>query len=81
MTSRFDDSRDPTVAAQLAEQHQQEDVYFYTAFHPYSASSPAGGGASTALDATATPGERHFRFSRLPWMPRTERRWRSMGQR
>ena len=60
MTSRFDDSRDPTVAAQLAEQNQQEDVYFYTAFHPYSASSPAGDGASTALDATATQGKGIF---------------------
>ncbi len=60
MTSRLDDSRDPTVAAQLAEQNQQEDAYFYTAFQPYSASSPAGGVASTSLDATATQGKGIF---------------------
>jgi quinol-cytochrome oxidoreductase complex cytochrome b subunit len=43
MTSRLEDSRDATVAAQLAEQNQQEHAYFYSAFKPYSAPSPSGG--------------------------------------
>ncbi len=60
MTSRLDDSRDPTVAAQLAEQNQQEHVYFHAAFQPYSASSPSEGAASAPLDATAAKGKGIF---------------------
>jgi len=60
MTSRLDDSRDPIVAAQLAEQKQQEEVYFHSAFQPYSASSTAGGVASTPLDATSALGKGIF---------------------
>ena len=60
MTSRLEDSRDPIVAAQLAQQKQQEEVYFYAAFQPYSASSPSGGVASTSLDATAAQGKGIF---------------------
>ncbi len=60
MTSRLDDSRDPTVAAQLAEQNRQEDVYIHAAFLPYSASSPAEGVASTPLDAIAAQGKAIF---------------------
>jgi ubiquinol-cytochrome c reductase cytochrome b subunit len=60
MTSRLDDSRDATVAAQLAEQDQQEHAYFYSAFKPYSAPSPSGGVASTSEDPTVAQGKGIF---------------------
>ena len=60
MTSRLDDSRDATVAAQLAEQDQQEHAYFYSAFRPYSAPSPSGGVASTSEDPTVAQGKGIF---------------------
>jgi len=60
MTSRLEDSRDATVAAQLAEQDQQEHAYFYSAFKPYSAPSPSGGAASTSEDPTVAQGKGIF---------------------
>ena len=60
MTSRLEDARNPIVAAQLAEQSQQEEVYFYAAFQPYSASPSSGGAATTSLDATAAQGKGIF---------------------
>ena len=60
MTSRLDDSRDANVAAQLAEQDQQEHAYFYSAFKPYSAPSPSGGVASTSVDPTVAQGKGIF---------------------
>jgi ubiquinol-cytochrome c reductase cytochrome b subunit len=60
MSSHLADSRDPAVAAQIAQQTQQEDVYFHAAFQPYSASSLSGEGASTPLDATAAHGKALF---------------------
>ena len=60
MTSRLQDSRDPIVAAQLAEQNQEEHAYFYSAFKPYSAPSPSGVVVSTSLDSTATGGKAIF---------------------
>ena len=60
MTSRLEDSRDDTVAAQLAEQDQQEHAYFYSAFKPYSAPSPSGGVASTSEDPTVAQGKGIF---------------------
>jgi ubiquinol-cytochrome c reductase cytochrome b subunit len=60
MTSRLEDSRDATVAAQLAEQDQQEHAYFYSAFKPYSASPPSGGVGSTSEDPTVAQGKGIF---------------------
>ena len=60
MTSRLEDSRDPTVAAQLAQQSRVEDVDFHTAFRPYSAPSSPAGVASTALNTTAAEGKGIF---------------------
>ena len=60
MTSRLDDSRDATVAAQLAEQDQQEHAYFYSAFKPYSTPSPSGAVASTSEDPTVAQGKGIF---------------------
>ncbi|MGB8959427.1 MAG: cytochrome b N-terminal domain-containing protein [Candidatus Aminicenantales bacterium] len=60
MTSRLEDARDPIVAAQLAEQNQQEEVYFYAAFQPYSASSPSRGVATMPVDAAAAQGKGIF---------------------
>jgi ubiquinol-cytochrome c reductase cytochrome b subunit len=60
MTSRLEDSRDATVAAQLAEQDQQEHAYFYSAFKPYSAPSPSGRVASTSEDPTVAQGKGIF---------------------
>ncbi len=60
MTSRLADSRNPNVAAQLAQQNQQEGVEFYAAFHPYSAAQPSAGTTSTSLDATAAQGKGLF---------------------
>jgi len=60
MTSRLQDSRDPIVAAQLAEQNQEEHAYFYSAFKPYSAPSPSGVVVSTSLDSTAAGGKAIF---------------------
>jgi ubiquinol-cytochrome c reductase cytochrome b subunit len=52
LTSRLEDSRNPIVAAQLAEQDQQEHLYFYSAFQPYSASPPSDGVAPTSTGST-----------------------------
>ena len=60
MMSRLEDSRDPTVAAQVAEQNQQEHLYFYSAFQPYSAPSPSEGVAPTSTDATVAEGKGIF---------------------
>jgi ubiquinol-cytochrome c reductase cytochrome b subunit len=60
MSSRLEDSRDPTVAAQIAEQNRQEDVYFHSAFQPYSPSSPSGGDTSTPLNVIAAQGKGIF---------------------
>jgi ubiquinol-cytochrome c reductase cytochrome b subunit len=60
MTSRLEDSRNPIVAAQLAQQAQEEEVYFYAAFQPYSGVSPSAAAASPALDATAAQGKGIF---------------------
>ncbi|MHB8078120.1 MAG: c-type cytochrome [Candidatus Krumholzibacteriia bacterium] len=60
MTSRLEDSRNPIVAAQLAQQAQEEEVYFYAAFQPYSGVSPPAAAASPALDATAAQGKGIF---------------------
>ena len=59
MSSRLADARNPNVAAQLAQQNQQENVEFYAAFHPYSAEA-AGGTASTSNDATVAQGKGIF---------------------
>jgi ubiquinol-cytochrome c reductase cytochrome b subunit len=62
MTSRLEDSRNPIVATELAQQAQEEEVYFYAAFQPYSgvspsaAAAPPASGASTPPPATAAPG-------------------------
>ncbi len=60
MTSRLNDSRDATVAAQLAEQSQQEHAYFYSAFQPYSAPLPSENVASTSPDTTVAQGKGIF---------------------
>jgi ubiquinol-cytochrome c reductase cytochrome b subunit len=60
MTSRFDDARDPTTAAQLAQQSRVEDVDFYAAFRPYSAPSSPEGVVLPSLDATAALGKGIF---------------------
>jgi len=60
MTSRLDDSRDANVAAQLAEQDQQEHAYFYSAFKPYSTPSPSGAVVSTSEDPTVAQGKGIF---------------------
>ncbi len=60
MTSHLDDSRDPAIAAQLAQQIQEEDVYSRAAFQPYSAPSLSGGASSGPLDAAATRGKALF---------------------
>jgi ubiquinol-cytochrome c reductase cytochrome b subunit len=60
MTSRLEDSRNPIVAAQLAQQAQEEEVYFYAAFQPYSGVSPSAAATSPALDATAAQGKGIF---------------------
>lgn len=59
MTSRLEDSRNPIVAAQLAQQAQEEEVYFYAAFQPYTGVSPSAA-ASPVLDATAAQGKGIF---------------------
>ncbi len=60
MTSHLEDSHDPAVAAQLAEQNQQENVYFHAAFQAYSTSSPSEGVAAAPLDAAAAQGKGIF---------------------
>ena len=60
MTSRFEDSRDPAVAARLAQQRQEEDAYSHSAFQPYSESSSPGGVASTSGGPTAAEGKGIF---------------------
>jgi ubiquinol-cytochrome c reductase cytochrome b subunit len=60
MTSHLEDSHDPAVAAQLAEQNRQESGYFHVAFQPFSASSASEGAASGPLDATAAMGKGVF---------------------
>ena len=60
MTSRLNDSRDATVAAQLAEQSQQEHAYFYSAFQPYSAPLPSENVASTSPDTSVAQGKGIF---------------------
>src|ERR1019366_2646893 len=60
MTSRLNDSRDATVAAQLAEQSQQEHAYFYSAFQPYSAPLPSENVASISPDTTVAQGKGIF---------------------
>jgi ubiquinol-cytochrome c reductase cytochrome b subunit len=60
MTSHLDDSRDANVAAQLAEQDQQEHAYFYSAFKPYSTPSPSGAVASPSEDPTVAQGKGIF---------------------
>ena len=59
MTSRLVDARDPAVASKIAEQSRAENVYFYTAFQPYSGSS-ASGATSSLLDATSAQGKGIF---------------------
>ena len=60
LTSHLEDSRDPLVAAQLAEQSRQESAYLRAPFQPYSAASASGGGASAPLDAAAAQGKAVF---------------------
>ncbi|MGA7614595.1 MAG: cytochrome b N-terminal domain-containing protein, partial [Thermoanaerobaculia bacterium] len=60
MTSRLDDARDPNVAARLAEQKNQESVYFYTEFQPFTAVARSGGGVATSLGASASMGQGIF---------------------
>ena len=60
MMSRLEDSRDPAVAAQLAEQSQQDAVYFHTPFQPYSVPASSGGAGPTALDSSAVAGKGIF---------------------
>jgi ubiquinol-cytochrome c reductase cytochrome b subunit len=60
MTSRLDDSRDPAVAARLAQQRQEEDAYSHSAFQPYSESSSPGGAASASGGSAASEGKGIF---------------------
>jgi ubiquinol-cytochrome c reductase cytochrome b subunit len=60
MTSHLNDSRDPAVATQLAQQNQQENAYSLAAFQPYSASSSSGPAGSPPLDAAAAHGKTVF---------------------
>jgi ubiquinol-cytochrome c reductase cytochrome b subunit len=60
MKSHLEDSRDPAVAAQLAEQNRQESVYFHASFQPFSASSASERAASAPLDAAAAKGKGVF---------------------
>lgn len=53
MTSVLKDSRDPAVAAQLAQQQRDEQLYFHAPFTPYAAPSAAAGAALAPLDSTA----------------------------
>ncbi len=76
MTSRLDDSRDPIVAAQLAQQTQGEDVVFLCRFSAVFGVVVSWGRCVNFARCNRRPGEGHFRFSRLQWMPRRERRWR-----
>ncbi len=50
----------PAVAAQIAQQTQQEDAYFHAAFQPYAAASSSRESASTPLDAAAAMGKPIF---------------------
>jgi len=59
MTSHLDDLSDPTIAAQLTQQSEQEAAYFHAPFRPYSA-SPSGGVAAVPLDAVAAHGKTIF---------------------
>ena len=60
MTSHLEDSRDPAVTTQLAQQNQQENAYSLAAFQPYAASSPSGASGSPPLDASAAQGKTVF---------------------
>jgi menaquinol-cytochrome c reductase cytochrome b/c subunit len=60
MTSHLEDSRDAAVAAQLAQQSQQESAYSLAAFQPYAASAALGAAASPPLDASAAQGKTVF---------------------
>jgi ubiquinol-cytochrome c reductase cytochrome b subunit len=60
MTSHLADSRDPNIAAQLARQNQQADVYFHAAFRPFPASSASEGAAPAPLDPGAAQGKAIF---------------------
>ena len=76
MTSRLVDSRDPTVAAQLAEQNRQEDVVFLYRFSAVFGIVAFRGRCVNFARCNRRAREGHFRFSRLQWMPRRERRRR-----
>jgi ubiquinol-cytochrome c reductase cytochrome b subunit len=54
--SRIHDARDPSVAAQLADQDREEDQAFHAPFEPYVVSSHPGAGAS-ALGEGVSPGK------------------------
>jgi len=51
MTSHLEDSRDAAVAAQLAQQSQQESAFSHAAFQPYAALSLAAAAEAPPLDA------------------------------
>jgi ubiquinol-cytochrome c reductase cytochrome b subunit len=53
LTSHLNDSRDPAVATQLAQQNQEENAYSLAAFQPYAASSSSGAAGSPPLNAAA----------------------------
>jgi mono/diheme cytochrome c family protein len=58
--SRLDDARDPSVAAQLATQEQQEKAYGAAPFEPY-LESPGGTAPATAVSGPVNPLVAHGR--------------------
>ncbi len=60
LTSHLEDSRNPIIAAQLAQQNQEENVYSQSAFEPYSAAPSSGDSSPTALAGTVAQGKGIF---------------------
>jgi ubiquinol-cytochrome c reductase cytochrome b subunit len=60
VASRLDDARDPSVAAQIGEQNQEEKAFASAAFQPYSASLVSEGVAPPPSDASGGVGRGIF---------------------
>jgi ubiquinol-cytochrome c reductase cytochrome b subunit len=60
LQSRLNDSRDPTTAAQIAQQNLAEDRYFHAPFQPYSGPSPSGSATPATASGAAAQGKTVF---------------------